>query len=384
MIATFLVPTLLLFAAAAHPFVTYPLTLRLLARLRSRPLAVSAVPSHPRVALCVCFYNEERIAAAKVENMLAQRAVIPELDILTYVDAATDRTAEVLRRYEDRIRVVVAPRRTGKTQGMNTLVAMTDADIVAFSDANVMFDQHALKRLAAAFDDPAVGCACGHLIYTRPGQSATASTGSLYWRLEERIKALESATGSVMGADGSIFAMRRALYQGAPPDLIDDMYVSLWVLCGGSRIVRVEDALAFEEAVSQPAEEFRRKIRIACQAFNVHRALRPRLAELSLLDRYKYVSHKLLRWLAGYLLAASGLWLLGALASAGAWQAATALVVAATVVAALMLRASTGPLAQLREVLAAFVATAIGVWCSLRGKRFQTWSPPASARGAAA
>jgi hypothetical protein len=31
-------------------------------------------------------------------------------------------------------------------------------------------------------------------------------------------------------------------------------------------------------------------------------------------------------------------------------------------------------------VLRAFLATGIGVWRSLRGDRFQTWSPPISAR----
>ncbi len=66
------------------------------------------------------------------------------------------------------------------------------------------------------------------------------------------------------------------------------------------RIVRVADAVAYEAAVSRPAEEFRRKVRISCQAFNVNRALWPRLLRLPALDLYKYVSHKLLRWLSIY------------------------------------------------------------------------------------
>ncbi len=68
----------------------------------------------------------------------------------------------------------------------------------------------ASSRLAAPFADPRSAAPAATCVYVDPdgGQPVTAQAGSLYWRLEEHIKALESATGSVMGADGSIFAMR--------------------------------------------------------------------------------------------------------------------------------------------------------------------------------
>jgi hypothetical protein len=152
------------------------------------------------------------------------------------------------------------------------------------------------------------------------------------------------------------------------------------VLCGGSRIVRVDDALAYEDSVSRPGEEFRRKIRIACQAFNVHRALWPHLRTLKLIDGYKYVSHKLLRWLTIYLLAGGALLTLGGLALAQAWLLVACLLVPGLVVLALAGTARRGLPMTLRTILDAFVATGLGVWRSLRGDRFQTWNPPASAR----
>ena len=364
---------------AAHPFTTYPLSLQALARLRPRPLHPAA--EAPRTAaLCVCAYNEEKVIRAKAENMLALREAAPGLELLIYVDAASDRTAEILQEYAGRIQVVVSAERHGKTYGMNLLVARTMAEIVVFSDANVTFAADAVPALLASFADPAVGVVCGHLVYRDAQGVATAETGSLYWRLEEHIKALESATGSAMGADGSIFAVRRALHAPPPPDLIDDMWVSLSVLCRGGRVIRTGDAVAYEDAVSRPAEEFRRKVRIACQAFNVHRALWPRLRGLPALDLYKYVSHKLLRWLTIYLLAASGVCLLGGLTLAGYGSAALLLAILGVAGAAVAARVRRGPLAALWDILGAFVATGIGVWRSLQGQRFQTWNPPASAR----
>ncbi len=377
MVTVWLVLAALCFAAALHPFLSYPLSLRVLARGRARPIRAGAPPQS--VALCVCAYNEAAVIAARVDNILAQRADFPDLEVLIYVDAATDGTAAILRGYGDRIRLVVSPARHGKTFGMNTLVGMTSADIVVFSDANVLFAPGAIRRLVAPFADQEVGCACGHLRYTRPS-GATAATGSLYWRLEEHIKALESATGSVMGADGSIFAIRRALHRAPPPDLIDDMFVSLSVLCAGGRIVHVADAVAFEEAVSQPAEEFRRKIRISCQAFNVNRVLWPALMALPAIDRYKYISHKLLRWLSIYLLAAGGLCMFFAIAAVGDSALTGAAVSGALAAGCGLWLIDRGVIGKLREILSAMIATGIGVCRSLQGERFQTWNPPASAR----
>ena len=371
-----------------HPFVTYPLSLRLFVGLGlfdRRPLRpVPAGLPQGQVALCVCAYNEEQVIAAKVENMLAAGqaigGAIGGVDILVYVDGTTDRTAEILREYGDRIRLVLSPARLGKTHGMNTLVDMTSAEFVVFTDANVLFAPDALKPLLAPFADPAIGCVCGHLVYTRSQATGTAATGSLYWRLEEAIKTLESATGSVMGADGSIFALRRAAHEAPPADLIDDMYISLAALCSGYRVVRAADAIAYEDAVSRPAEEFRRKIRIACQAFNVHRALWPRLRRLRPLDLYKYVSHKLLRWLTVFFLALSAFAFCLAIAVAQAWWLLGTLLIAGGLAAVALATAQHGILATIRGVLGAFAATGIGVVRSCRGDRFQTWSPPVSAR----
>jgi cellulose synthase/poly-beta-1,6-N-acetylglucosamine synthase-like glycosyltransferase len=371
---------ILLFLLAIHPYLTYPLSLSILARLRPRPIRDGVCPPG-KVAICVCAYNEERVIADKIRNLLDMRSEVQELDILLYVDAATDRTAEIVTALAENIQVVFSPTRLGKSHGMNLLIGMTDADYVVCTDANVTFAADALRHLLAPFGDREVGCVCGHLVYIGDSNTATAVTGSVYWRLEEHIKRLESACGSVMGADGSIFAIRRSLHRPPPPDLIDDMFVSLSVLIAGSRIVQAADAVAYEEIVSRPTEEFWRKVRIACQAFNVHRALHAELRRLSVLDTYKYVSHKLVRWLTIYLLAGSALCLLAGLATAGAWQLVLLMLAAGSTGAVALPFSQYGPLGELREILAAFVATGIGVWRSLQGDQFRTWDPPSSARG---
>ncbi len=372
---------LALIALAAHPFLTYAPSLAWLRRRHGRPISPIEGWRPSGVAVCVCAYNEAATIAGRVENLLAARAHMPDLDIAIYVDGASDGTMAALAPYAGRIRIDHCTDRHGKTFGMNRLVAGCDAEIIVFSDANVCFASDAIPNLLAPFADPEVGCVCGHLQYDdgTPGHAA-AKVGSFYWRLEERIKALESDTGSVMGADGSIFAIRRSLHTPPPPDLIDDMFVSFSVLLQGKRIVRAADAVANEPPVAQADEEFRRKIRIACQAMNVHRALWPHLRRMAALDLYKYVSHKWLRWHAAYLAGAGVVFLLLATAMAGFATLALAglLLTAAAGYVSLVIRPR--PFATLTNIALALVATAIGVAQSFRGLRFQTWTPPATAR----
>jgi cellulose synthase/poly-beta-1,6-N-acetylglucosamine synthase-like glycosyltransferase len=358
-----------------HPFVTYPLSLMPFRKGRS-PAAASPLPTF---AICVCAYNEERTIADKARNMIALAATVPQCELFIYVDGASDRTLEKLAPFRDRINVVAADIRRGKSHGMNVLVERCSADIVVFTDANVELDRNALVEIAPWFGDPEVGCVCGHLVYSNPDESAMASSGSLYWRVEEAIKQLESDAYSVVGADGSLFAIRRTAHHVVPDDIIDDFYVSMMILADGMRVVRAPKALAFEKSATSTYDEFRRKIRIACQAFNVHRLIWPRIWRKPALA-YCYVSHRLLKWLIGYNLLLAGIFLLLALMTV--FSSGMVLLVVTLLVAAfaVLLALGFGPAQKTFAVLLSFAGTAWGVWRSVRGDRFQTWTPTPSAR----
>lgn len=382
MVAMFLIIGFLCLLAASHPFVTYPWSLIVLQALR--PVKRSRLNEIPQTelscAICVCAYNEERNIERKIQNLLALRAREPGLEILVYVDAAVDRTAQILQEYGSQINLHVGTERRGKTHGMNLLASKAQASILIFTDANVLMDLDCVSDFRRYFSDPEIGCVCGNLIYTNGGTSATASSGSAYWRFEEVIKKLEMESGSMIGADGSVFAIRRSLHVAPPDHIIDDIYVSLMILCAGHRVIQASDALAYEESVVSAREEFNRKIRIACQAFNVHRLLWPRLRKMDAITIYKYVSHKLIRWFTIYLLALAVIAFEAALIAGGHPRVAIALMLGGAGALLLGCLSSVKPFAQFAGIVAAFAGTGWGVWRSLCGERYQTWTPAASIR----
>ncbi|MBL8580523.1 MAG: glycosyltransferase [Mesorhizobium sp.] len=362
-----------------HPYVTYPLSLMVMRAVRPKPLNAT-LPMPSKFAVVCCVYNERQVIEQKIANMRAIRDALGDCQLLIHSDASSDGTNEVLKSVEGEFMLSLAEGRSGKSAGMNRLLSMTDAEIVIYTDANVMIDPIAVNNLPRYFRDPQVGCVTGHLLYENAEESQTAKVGALYWKHEEWVKQLESDTGSVMGADGSLFAIRRALHRPTPADIIDDFFTSMSILCSGYRLVRGADFLAYERAATVRKDEFRRKVRIACRAFNCHRLLWPRIVKLDALSVYKYLSHKYLRWLAGYFLA------VGAAASAGIVLLAFGALPFAAYVLALGAAAYAADrfdlpvVTSIWEIMVAMWATAIGVYKSLRGERFQTWTIASSTR----
>ena len=357
-----------------HPYVTYPLSLLVMPRVAEH--AGGPVPTS--ATLVFAAYNEGPALPAKTANLRALKAAWPRLEIIAYCDAASDDTLAQLLAAGDVLRVISGTQRAGKAAGMRRLVAAAGGEIVVFVDANVLVDPASIGPLLEAFADPGVGGVAGRLRYVNGDASATARVGGWYWRLEECIKRLESRRGSIMGADGSIFALRRELYPVVPSHLLDDMIASLSVTLRGYRLIHSTQIIAFEKGATSSREEFLRKRRIGCRAFQTHLFLWPRLrAAWSPIDRYKYVSHKLLRWWGLMpLLLALGCAVLGL--AAGGWRLAASAVAAASLLGAASGAAGVPGLRGAWQAFAAIAATFLGVTDALRGRRMQVWTPAAS------
>ena len=356
-----------------YPYLVFPAILRV---LPSKPIA-RANGYTGRISMLFCAYNEGQVIAEKLGNIAMLKARYPDLEVLAFDDGSSDDSCEQLEARPDLVSVLRGAGRCGKAHGMKRLAAQAQGDILVFTDANVLLDEAALANLLAWYGDPDVGGVCGTLKYLGEGVSATASVGGLYWRLEERIKAAESRSGNVMGADGSIFSVRRALYPSFPDTVLDDMTVSMAVVFAGKRLIAVEDVVAYERLVSARSEEFRRKMRIAARAFHTHRYLAPQLGRMATIDVFKYVSHKLLRWFGGLFLMVGALALVGLVLSVS-WLVGALFLTAVLVVAAMGLRAKSGVLGQSVEIILALIATQIGVFRAMRGQVVVTWTPAKS------
>jgi cellulose synthase/poly-beta-1,6-N-acetylglucosamine synthase-like glycosyltransferase len=324
-----------------------------------------------------CAYNESRAMGEKISNIEALKSKWPDIQVIAFDDGSSDSTYDQLAARPDIITVIKGEGRKGKAYGMKLLASQASGDVIVFTDANVTLRLDAIENLTRYFSDLTVGGVCGSLHHIDEDGSATANVGGLYWKLEEYLKELESKTGNVMGADGSIFALRRELYPTFPDTVLDDLTVSMASVFNGRRLIKAEDVVAYERLVSKRSEEFSRKVRIAARAFHTHRHLVPQLRKMQFIDKFKYVSRKYIRWFGGLFLIIG--FVIG-LAWAFVVDPLFGLIVTGCAVLGCLLgvRARRGVVASIAEIVIALLATLLGILAAMRGQTFAVWNPAKS------
>jgi cellulose synthase/poly-beta-1,6-N-acetylglucosamine synthase-like glycosyltransferase len=219
-------------------------------------------------------------------------------------DGSDDDTAAIAGRFPG-VRILHRPERDGKLAAMNRAAAAAHGEILVFSDANNRYEPAALRRLVAPFADPAVGGATGRkAIDDGSGRALDAAEG-LYWRYESRLKEWESRIGSVTAVAGEIIAFRREAFPSAPAGSITEDFVqAMLVAADGWRVVYVPDAVSLERASATIDDEAVRRSRLVTGRGQALARLLPRLARREPALAWRVISHKALRPLVPWALAA--------------------------------------------------------------------------------
>ena len=284
----------------AYTYFGYAIWLWLSVRLRRKPMLQS--PIAPTVSIIIAARNEEASLPAKLENLSRLDYPQERLQIIVASDGSTDRTASILREQANRVVPVILEESNGKACALNEAVRRATGDILVFLDARQAVDANAVSELVACFADPEVGAASGELLLeTAPGLSSANALG-IYWKIEKIVRKLESASGSVVGVTGAIYAIRRELYTEIPRGtLLDDVFVPMNVARIGKRIVFQPTAIARDRLFSEKGKEFSRKVRTLTGNYQLIR-LAPWLLSSENPLFFRFVSHKLLRLLVPLLL----------------------------------------------------------------------------------
>jgi cellulose synthase/poly-beta-1,6-N-acetylglucosamine synthase-like glycosyltransferase len=354
----------------AWSYLAYPPLIAFLARRPARDCDGGDAPLSLEVVLSAA--DEEAVIAERVENLLAQESA-GAFRISVGCDGCRDRTAEIARAaLGGRGRVVEFPRRRGKAAVLNDLVGDSSADLIVFTDANTRFDAGAVGILADVFRDPAVGAACGRLVLERAAGSGASETA--FWDRETRLKEAEGRLGVCLGANGAIYAARRAWIEPLPDGaVLDDFLIPAMIAKKGKRVVFAGEAVAREETGRDVAAEVARRFRIGTGAgqilkqetwlFNVGRH-----GLLSLV----FLSRKTARWLAPVFALASAAAALGdpRLRAAGAIVLAGASLLMLSVAARPRVPGLAG---RLYDFCVINIALAAGVVSGLAGYRRPAW-----------
>ena len=288
------------FGLLAYHLLGYPFILFLANLLKPRKKQRINEPQQhfPSVTVLCPAYNEEEAIGAKIESFLKLDYPKDKVKMIVISDDSSDRTNEIVQSFSGQnVELLIQKPRRGKPSALNLARSELDSEFVLSTDANSIFAPDALKLLMEKMlSDPRLGLVSGELHFMA-GEGQKSGEG-LYWRYESKIKHWESDLGGIIGANGSIFLIRKDLFEKVDPQSVDDFERVLTVLKKGWKTAYEPRANVFEEETEHAGQEMSRKIRIVTREWYVLER------NLVLLNPFRHpfvciqlISHKLLRWL---------------------------------------------------------------------------------------
>lgn len=290
-------------------------------------------PDPPSLSIIIAVRNEARRLPSRIDNLLSQDYPMERVQLIVVSDGSTDNVRAALGRLGSRVELVEIPP-SGKAVALNAGIARATGDILVFADARQVFAPDALLALTAPFADPHVGGVSGELILgaesdagRRDGRDRRAGDSTCddgerrqrdrragstigdgvgaYWKYEKHLRRLESEVGSMLGATGAIYALRRSLWEPLPAGtLLDDVLAPMRAVLAGARVVFEPAAQAFDITAPDARAEARRKLRTLAGNVQIL-CLEPRLLIPVVNPVWlQYVSHKVGRLLVPYALMA--------------------------------------------------------------------------------
>ena len=118
----------------------------------------------PHVSVLIDTYNHERFIERAITSVLEQDMPMDGVEILIVDDGSTDRTPEIVRRFEPRVRLICKPN-GGQASAFNFGFAQAQGEILATLDGDDWWAKEKLRRVLETLEaNPAVGIV-GHGLY---------------------------------------------------------------------------------------------------------------------------------------------------------------------------------------------------------------------------
>ncbi|MCM8782206.1 MAG: glycosyltransferase family 2 protein [Candidatus Omnitrophica bacterium] len=299
--------------AIIYTYVGYPLLIFIISLFYEKPVKKKYI--YPTVSVIMSVHNEEKNIKQKLESLINLDYPNERFEILLGSDGSTDKSNEIIQQVVNdmsdrhtsnkeyiRVYTYFKDRRQGKPSMLNELAKQAKGEILVFTDARQRLDKNSLKELVKNFSDAKVGSVSAELHFE--GENTSAGNGiGVYWRYEKYIRKAESRAGSMLGATGALYAIRRELFEALPINLIlDDVYIPMRIVQKGYRAIFDKKAKIYDRYPKNAKEEFLRKVRTLAGNFQIFVHMRWLLNPFKSPVAWQMFSHKFLRLMVPFLL----------------------------------------------------------------------------------
>lgn len=319
---------IILLTLIVYHHVGYPLLLKLIARIKSKQQVVVANRARcfkgteqdselPSIHIIVPAFNEEAVIQQKIDSMVWLDYPDHKLSISIYCDGCNDETVKkaiasqhIFHNRDLDIQVINIKKNGGKISIINRGIKETHSDLVVFSDASAIFSSDTLIRSAEHFiADPNIAVVTGdYSLLTSGSKQIQAAEGEIaYWQYQNKVRALESKLGAVMGVTGAYYAIRREYCSTLEVDTInDDFIMPMRAVEQGGKAIFDEEIKIFETEATPLNDDAKRRFRISQgnlqQIFRLKSLLLPRINYQGFWVSWMFISGKFLRVVMPFIL----------------------------------------------------------------------------------
>lgn len=292
-----------------YVYAGYPILLFLWSKFKTNKVEKKEFTIAPAISILIAARNEENNVGKRLENLLSVDYPKERMEIIVVSDGSTDGTANTVRKYISisggihdvnvkKVKIILLEVREsrGKANALNEAYKLASGEFIVFADCRQEFRKDAIKKLLPNFNDPRIGCVSGELVFYSNRDSEIENEMGIYWNLEKRIRKMESDIGSVAGATGAIYVIRKHLYSTLPVGLIlDDVYIPMKIVCAGYRTIFESQAIAYDKVSENYSREKARKVRTLSGNYQLLKAMPELLSPFRNPIFFRYLSHKVFR-----------------------------------------------------------------------------------------
>jgi len=283
-----------------YHLILYPLILLILNMIKKSPSIDHSLPKElPTITILCPAYNEEDCLEEKIRSYQNLNYDKDKLRMIVISDDSEDKTNEIVKKYEKAgyLELVIQKPRKGKQSGHNLVEPDIKSKYILSTDANSIFHPDVVIELVKIIENEAkTGLVSGKLELVVSEDHESGEAG--YWSFDSWLKHNESKLKTLIGANGSIFIIRRHLFGQVHPASVDDFERVLITIKNGYNAKYNPKAIVYENSTERASQEIKRKIRIISQEwFAIKR-------QSVLLNIFRHpvaafflISHKIIRWL---------------------------------------------------------------------------------------
>ena len=283
--------TVILLLISGFPYLYYLIGIKF--GKKTSPVSVLNEDQYPPVSVIISAYNEEKIIAERLENLIEGGYPLEKFELIFIDDNSSDNTKKLAEsRLADlgiNCRVFSNDSRKGTNRSYNFALGIAENNIVVTTDANKFFEKDALRILISRLlSDERIAAVCAE---TKPfAESAKERTGgmeSVYRSFYGRMCDWESANDSTYNFNGSLVAFKKDIIGSIKENKgADDANTAFEAIRKGYRAVYVMDAVIYEKIPPNIHKQYKQKVRRA------KRLIEATLSNLDLLREKRIFSRR--------------------------------------------------------------------------------------------